>query len=83
MAPFKKERKEKGDLYILCYIAQAIESCREGEKKKKKSQHQMFSSLFFYFKWATYLNQLSAQNEQADLISLGPWWVNEWKGGVG
>jgi hypothetical protein len=40
----------------------------------------MFSSLFFYFKWATYLNQLSAQNEQADLISLGPWGVNEWKG---
>ena len=43
----------------------------------------MFSRLFFYFKWATYLNQLSAQNEQADLISLGPWWVNEWKGGAG
>lgn len=42
----------------------------------------MFSRLFFYFKWATYLNQLSAQNEQADLISLGPWWVNEWKGGA-
>lgn len=40
----------------------------------------MFSRLFFYFKWATYLNQLSAQNEQADLISLGPWGVNEWKG---
>lgn len=37
MAPFKKERKEKGDLYILCYIAQAIESCREGEKKKNPS----------------------------------------------
>lgn len=43
----------------------------------------MFSRLFFYFKWATYLNQLSAQNEQTDLISLGPWWVNEWKGGAG
>lgn len=40
----------------------------------------MFSRLFFYFKWATYLNQLSAQNEQADLISRGPWGVNEWKG---
>ena len=37
MAPLKKERKEKGDLYILCYIAQAIESCREGKKKKIKN----------------------------------------------
>jgi len=40
----------KGDLYILCYIAQAIESCRW-----KKPKHQMFSRFLFYFKWATYL----------------------------